>query len=143
MPKPSKRRKTIDTQQRNCRASQTSSPYDAPTEYFTRDIKLRTKLIHSCTVLDVLVLVKLEVSINDSLVFNDFNANKFLSVSCFKRSSYSKTTSDLVEKKTVSATFKHQSGPAETIDLFTILLEEQTRQKLQQMYEKRWKFDAQ
>ena len=132
MPKLSERKKkTIDIQQRNCRASKTSSPYDAPTEFFTSRIKLRTKVIHNCTVLDVLVLVKLEVSINDSLVFNDFNANKFLSVSCFKRSSYSKTTSGLVEKKTVSATFKHQSGPAETIDLFTILLEGQTRQKLQ------------
>lgn len=82
----------------------------APTECFTRRIKLRTKVIHNCTVLDVLVLVKLEVSINDSLVLNDFNANKFLSVSCFKRSSYSKTTPDLVEKKTVSSTCKHQCG---------------------------------
>lgn len=89
---------------------------------FTRRIKLRTKVIHNCIVLDVLVLVKLEVSINDSLVLNDFNANKFLSVSCFKRSSYSKTTSDLVEKKTVSSTFKHQIG-LETTDLVIILLE--------------------
>lgn len=50
------------------------------------------------TVLDILVLVKLEVSINDSLVFDNFNANKFLSVGSFKRSSYTETTSNLAER---------------------------------------------
>ena len=46
-------------------------------------------------VLDALVFVQLEVRINNSLVLDDFNTNKFLSISCFKCSSDTKTTPNL------------------------------------------------
>ena len=48
-------------------------------------------------VLDTLVLVQLQVRINNGLVFDDFNTNKFLSVRRFKRSSDTKATTNLEE----------------------------------------------
>lgn len=59
--------------------------------------KLKPQKQSTTEVLDTLVLVQLQVRINNGLVFDDFNANKFLSVRRFKRASDTKTTTNLEE----------------------------------------------
>lgn len=59
--------------------------------------KLKTQKQSTTGVLDTLVLVQLQVRINNGLVFDDFNANKFLSVRRFKRASDTKATTNLEE----------------------------------------------
>ena len=53
-------------------------------------------------VLDTLVFVQLQVRINNSLVLDDFNTNKLLSICCFECSSDTKTTPNLRKHKTRS-----------------------------------------
>ena len=59
--------------------------------------KLKPQKQSTTEVLDTLVLVQLQVRINNGLVFDDFNANKFLSVRRFKRASDTKATTNLEE----------------------------------------------